>query len=265
MSKPIVSVVMPAYNCAGTIRQAIDSVKIQDVDLEIIVINDCSKDGLDEVMKAYDKDPVIFYLKNEKNIGAAASRNRGVAMARAPFVAFLDTDDEWAEDKLKKQLKKLRQTGCVLCCTAREMMTPDGRLTGRVIPVREKLTYRDLLKHNSINCSSVLARTEVLREFPMEYEQAHEDYVTWLKILQKYKTVCAVNEPLLKYRLTSTGKSGNKLLSAKKTFQVYRYMGFGLFKSILCFCSYALHGVLKYGVSILRLLFRNHYSAGDCS
>lgn len=260
MSKPLVSVVMPAYNCAGTIRQAIDSVKKQKMDLEIIIINDCSKDELDTVMEAYRDDPVIFYVKNEKNIGAAASRNRGVAMARAPFVAFLDTDDWWAEDKLKKQMDKLKKTGCVLCCTARELVTPDGQLTGRVISVKERLTYRSLLTHNSINCSSVLARTEVLRKFPMEYEQAHEDYVTWLKILQKYKTACAVNEPLLKYRLTSTGKSGNKLVSAKKTFQVYRYMGFGLLKSAVCFCSYALHGVLKYGGSVISGRIGSHKS-----
>lgn len=257
MNKPIISVVMPAYQCAGTIQQAIDSAKKQNVDLEIIVINDCSKDGLDEIMKAYENDPVIFYVKNEKNIGAAASRNRGVALARAPFVAFLDSDDWWEKDKLKKQLKELEKTGCVLCSTARELMTPEGKLTGQVIPVKEKITYRNLLSHNSINCSSVLARTEVLREFPMEYEQAHEDYVTWLKILQKYGTACAVNEPLLKYRLTNTGKSGNKLISAKKTFQVYRYMGFGLIKSGCCFCSYALHGVIKYGAArVKRLKFR---------
>ncbi len=252
MSKPTVSVVMPAYHCAGTIQQAIDSVKSQDVDLEIIVINDCSRDGLDEVMKAYEDDPVIFYVKNEKNIGAAASRNRGVAMARAPFVAFLDSDDWWEQDKLKKQLRKIQETGCVLCSTARELVTADGKQTGQVISVKERITYRDLLMHNSINCSSVLARTEVLREFPMEYEQAHEDYVTWLKILQKYRKVCAVNEPLLKYRMTSTGKSGTKLASAKKTFQVYRYMGFGPIKSALCFCSYALHGVIKYGAAKVK-------------
>ncbi len=252
MSKPIVSVVMPAYNCAGTIQQAIDSVKRQNVDLEIIVINDCSKDGLDEVMKAYEKDPVIFYVKNETNIGAAASRNRGVAMARAPFVAFLDSDDWWEKDKLKKQLKQIQKTGCVLCGTARELTAPNGKLTGRIIPVKEKITYQSLLRHNSINCSSVLARTEVLREFPMEYEQAHEDYVTWLKILRKYRTACAVNEPLLKYRLTSTGKSGTKLASAKKTYQVYRYIGFGPVKSMLCFCSYAVHGVIKYGMARVK-------------
>ncbi len=75
-----------------------------------------------------------------------------------------------------------------------------------------------MLKQNWINCSSVLLKREVAEEFPMEHEDSHEDYITWLKILQKYQYACAINEPLLKYRLSSQGKSGSKFKSAKMTF-----------------------------------------------
>ena len=120
------------------------------------------------------------------------------------------------------------------------------QLTGKVIGVKEQITYRDLLRHNSINCSSVLLRTEVAREFPMEHEDSHEDYITWLRIMKKYGIAIGINEPLLKYRLTNSGKSGSKLKSAVMTFRVYRYMGFSWPKSAVCFISYALHGVWKY-------------------
>ena len=93
MDGPLVSVVIPAYNCAGTIRQAVESALAQDVDLEIIVIDDCSKDGLARVMADYAQSPVVFYVKNEKNCGAAGSRNRGVSLARGKYTAFLDADD----------------------------------------------------------------------------------------------------------------------------------------------------------------------------
>lgn len=246
MDGPLVSVVIPAYNCAGTIRQAVESALAQDVDLEIIVIDDCSKDGLARVMDDYAQSPVVFYVKNEKNCGAAGSRNRGVSLARGKYTAFLDADDWWEAGKLKKQLARMQESGCVLCGTARELVRPDGTRTGKVIPVKERISYRNLLGQNSINCSSVLALTEVLREFPMEHEEAHEDYLTWLRILQKYQTACAVNEPLLKYRLSNTGKSGSKAKSAGMTFRVYRLLGFGFLKSAVCFASYALHGILKY-------------------
>ena len=246
MTEPIVSVIMPAYHCEATIEKAIDSVLRQKEELELIVINDCSGDGLDRIMESYAENPVILYVRNEKNMGAAQSRNRGVALARGKYVAFLDADDWWEEDKLVKQITRLEETQTVLCCTARELVTPDGRQTGRVIPVKDIITYRQLLHHNSINCSSVLIRSEVLRQYPMEHEDSHEDYILWLRILGKYQKACGLNEPLLKYRLSSSGKSGNKLKSARMTYRAYRYSGFGKIRSGWYFCCYAVHGVWKY-------------------
>ena len=246
MSEPLISVVIPAYNCAGVIGRAIDSALAQKVALEVLVLDDGSSDGLEAVMAGYEGNEAVRFAKNEKNLGAAATRNRGVTLARGKYVAFLDADDYWTEDKLVRQLALIEQTGCVLCCTARELMTPEGELTGKVIPVKEKISYRELLKHNSINCSSVLILTDVAREFPMHHDDSHEDYIMWLEVLRKYETACGINEPMLKYRLSNSGKSGNKLHSAKMTFMVYRYMGFGVVKSMVCFCSYAFHGVKKY-------------------
>lgn len=244
--QPLVSVIIPAYRCAETVKSAIDSALAQDVPLEVLVIDDCPEAPIDDVMSAYSENPVVTYLKNPGNLGAAETRNRGIRMAKAPYVAFLDADDLWLPGKLGKQLALMEESGCVLSCTARELLTPQGEATGKIIPVREQITYRELLKHNCINCSSVVIRTDAAREFPMTHADSHEDYIMWLQVLRKYGTALGINEPLLQYRLSSTGKSGNKLKSAKMTFMVYRYMGFGMGKSILCFCSYALHGVKKY-------------------
>lgn len=243
---PKVSVVIPAYRCAHTVTGAIDSALMQNIPLEIIVVDDCPEDPICSVMENYRDRPEVRYVQNSRNLGAAESRNQGVALARAPYIAFLDADDQWCAGKLEKQLAALEKTGAVLCCTARELMTPEGSPTGRCIGVKDIITYRELLKHNSIGCSSVVMKAEVAREFPMEHADSHEDYILWLKILKAHGFACGLNEPLLRYRLSNTGKSGSKLKSAKMTFMVYRYMGFGWAKSVLCFCSYALHGVRKY-------------------
>lgn len=246
MEEILVSVVIPAYNSANRIHLALDSALAQDVPLEIIVINDCSRDNLDEVMERYLQFPQIRYFKNPENLRVAATRNRGVSLARGAYVAFLDSDDYWEKGKLQKQLALLAETGAVMCSTARELMNPDGSLTGHIIPVQTEYTYRDLLRQNPINCSSVVIRTAVAREFPMHHDDAHEDYLMWLEVLEKYGRCCAINEPLLKYRVTSTGESGTKLNSARMTFMTYRYKGFGFFRSMLYFVSYAFHGFRKY-------------------
>ena len=244
---PLVSVIMPAYRCGATIPRALDSVLTQDLEnLELIVVNDCSPDDLDGVMAPYLTDSRVVYVKNEHNMGAAQSRNRGVALAKGKYVAFLDSDDEWAPGKLKQQVEILEGENCVLCCTARELKGPNWEPDGRILPVKDTITYRDLLKHNSIACSSVVLRREVAAEFPMEHEDSHEDYILWLRILRKYGAARGINQPLLRYRLSASGKSGSKLHSAQMTFRVYRYMGFGMVQSLWCFCQYALHGIWKY-------------------
>ncbi len=248
MKSAYVSVIIPAYNCAKFIEKAIDSALCQDVELEVIVINDCSTDNLDSVMEKYSQLENVVYITNESSLGAAKSRNKGVSLARGEYIAFLDGDDIWREGKLRKQLDLMEESGAVLCTTAREIITADGTLTGRVIPTKNQISYKQLLKHNCISCSSVVIKKDVAQEFPMHHEDSHEDYIMWLEVLKKYNTACGVNEPLLLYRQTSKGKSGGKLKSAKMTFMVYRYMGFGILKSLVCFCSYAVNGAYKHWI-----------------
>lgn len=246
MEEILVSVIMPAYRCANFIEKAVDSALSQDVPLEILVINDCSPDDLDLVMEKYREYPQVRYLKNGENLGVAETRNKGVRLARGEYIAFLDADDCWEPEKLKKQLRLLEEKNAVICSTARELMSLDGQLSGYVIPVQTEFTVHDLLRQNQINCSSVLMKREVALEFPMDHDDGHEDYLMWLQVLQKYGKGYAINEPLLKYRISDTGKSGSKWNSAKMTYRTYRYMGFGFLKTAYYFVNYAFHGVKKY-------------------
>lgn len=247
MQQPEVSVIIPAYRCSDTIIASVESALNQGIPLEIIVVDDDPESPVLPVLAQYIDSGAVRYVCNDRNRGAAESRNRGVSLAKAPYVAFLDADDQWCSEKLKKQLAALAASGASLCCTGRELMTPDGTPTGKCIGIKETISYRELLKHNSINCSSVVLPRKIALEFPMEHaDDSHEDYILWLKILNKYGNARGIDEPLLRYRVSNSGKSGSKLHSAGMTFRVYRYMGFGICKSFLCFCSYALHGVKKY-------------------
>lgn len=246
MNDPVVSVIMPAYNCEKYISKAIESVLAQNVPLELLVINDCSVDGTEDVVKRYLGDSRVHYYKNEENLGVAKTRNLGVNRAVGNYVAFLDSDDWWESDKLEKQVALISREVRVMCSTARELVDEDGNTLNKIIPVKETITYKMLLHQNSINCSSVLIRRFAALRFPMEHEDSHEDYITWMKILKEYGPACGIDEPLLKYRLSSSGKSGSKWKSAKMTYKAYRYMGFGFWRAAFYFCCYAVNGVWKY-------------------
>ena len=241
-----VSVVMPAYNCEKYIAKAIDSVLEQKVNLELIIINDCSKDNVDDVVNKYIDDPRVKYMHNKENLGVARSRNKGVYMAEGRYIAFLDSDDWWTSDKLEKQLKLMDETDAVMSSTARELMTASGESTGRIIEVPKKVGYKKLLYGNIINCSSVMIKRSVMKKYDMKCDDAHEDYITWLSILRDYGDAVLINEPLLKYRLSEAGKSRNKFKSARMHYKSLRYMGFGRIKALYYFVAYGFNGVRKH-------------------
>ena len=261
LERPLVTVIVPAHNASHYICRALDSVYEQEGEftVELFVINDASTDDTAKVIEAYkqeksgietvEKDRVFCdmrYWTNEKNLGVAETRNRGIRAAKGRYIAFLDADDWWQANKLRRQLELMQTHDAVLCATGRELMRPDGSTTGKVSGIPAEITYDMLLRTNSIPCSAVLLKTEVAQEFLMCHDEWHEDYILWLKILKKYGNAYGLNEPMLKSRLSEGGKSRNKIKSAKMQFGVYRLMGYGVIRSSYYFVQYAINGVKKY-------------------
>jgi teichuronic acid biosynthesis glycosyltransferase TuaG len=193
----------------------------------------------------------IYIIKNRKNHGVAYSRNRGVRVARGKYVAFLDADDWWREDKLKKQLELITKTGSFLCTTDRELVIND-KPSGAVVKSPAHITFRKLRHSNWINCSAVLVRRNALARFPMEQGFIHEDYLCWLNIVREYGPAVNVSEPLLLYRVRLKSKSGNKLRSLKLSFNTYRKFGYGFLKSVIYVMENAASGFLKFGRSFIK-------------
>ena len=108
----LVSIIMPSYNTAKYIVNAIHSVLQQTYsNWELIIVDDCSTDNTDEIIKPFLVDDRIIYLKNEKNSGAAISRNRALREAKGRWIAFLDSDDLWLPEKLEHQIKFMIDKG----------------------------------------------------------------------------------------------------------------------------------------------------------
>ena len=108
MNHCFVSIIMTVYNGEKYIREAIESVLKQSCSWELFIIDDCSTDHTVEVVKPYLVDSRIRYLRNDQNSGVAKSRNRGITLAQGDYVAFLDADDRWREDKLEETENTLK-------------------------------------------------------------------------------------------------------------------------------------------------------------
>lgn len=245
-----VSVVMPAYNSEKTISLAIDSVLCQThKKLELIVVNDCSKDGTEKIVLEYaKKDSRVRLITNPENSGVSQTRNNGVLAAKYEWIALLDSDDCWAENKLELQLEKMAEhPESAICFTATAYMDEDGNRSDYVLSVPEKVTYSDVLRQNIVSCSSVMVKKIALIENPMPTRRdIHEDFATWLSILKKTPYAVGVNVPLLIYRVSRNGKSGNKLKAAKMQLRTYRESKVPFFKAAYCFIVYALRNFKKF-------------------
>ena len=163
-SWPEVSVVVPTRNRAALLAGVLDVVLGQEeVDLELIVVDDGSTDATPEILAAR-RDPRVRVLRNEVNRGVARARNRGIAEARAPWVAFLDDDDLWAPRKLRAQLDAVPEGGAALVyCGA--LAVDEQRRVDRALPAPPDADLaRDLLGGNRIGSPScVLAGAPALR------------------------------------------------------------------------------------------------------
>lgn len=119
-NKPLVSVIMPAFNAEDTIVNAVNSILAQTYDnIEIIIIDDASKDKtVDVINKIFAQDMTsgkVILGKSQKQLGNAGARNIGIREARGVLIAFLDSDDVWLPDKLRKQVEMLIETGADGC------------------------------------------------------------------------------------------------------------------------------------------------------
>jgi teichuronic acid biosynthesis glycosyltransferase TuaG len=202
MSAPLVSVVIPTYNYARYLPQAIDSALAQaatDLSLEIIVVDDGSTDETPEVARRFGS--AVRY-ERQANRGPSAARNRGVAEARGEYVAFLDADDHWLPDKLIRQLRALavrRDTaGCHGAFLVRRPSGELGRLARYWRRSGHYPTSRDLLRGNSINMSTVLIRREALISTgPFDESlRTAEDWNLWLRLLLAGRRLYYLNQPV---------------------------------------------------------------------
>lgn len=244
----LVSVIMPAYNCEKYIADAIESVLKQTYsNFELIVIDDGSKDRTLEIIREYsNKDPRVKALQNEKNSGVSSTRNRGISLAEGEWIAFLDSDDIWIEDKLEKQMNRVHAKSAEFVFTGVSYIDETGKSYSGIFEVPNEVSYKKLLRQNVITCSSVLVNKRYFENIRMEKDEMHEDYAVWLRILRLGVTAHGLNEPLLIYRISRNSKSGNKMKTVKMTYKVFRFVGINPIGSAYFMVRHVFASVGKY-------------------
>lgn len=213
-TSPMVSVIIPAYNAADFLPDAIASVKQQTFsDWELLIINDGSTDDTVEIVREYQKGNDQIHLINQPNQGVSTARNRGVEASQGQIIAFLDADDQWCSDKLDQHLKHLQSNPHVGVSFAQvEILHQTGESTGQISSSR--LTHLQPEYFLSENPTSTTSNWVIRKEVFIQVggfcpEMSYSEDLEWL-IRVRCTTdwqIAGINQVLTRYRTSSGGLS----------------------------------------------------------
>lgn len=195
----LVSVIMPSYNTESYIADSIQSVIDQTYqNWELIIVDDCSTDRTRERAASF-RDERIILLKNEKNVGAASSRNYALRKAKGKWIAFLDSDDLWLPNKLEKQIRFMEDHNAVFSYTAYEDIDCNGTTLGYITRGPRRITRRGMYRYCWPGCLTVMYDAEKLGLLQIKDIPKHNDYAMWLKLCRRAEC-WFLNEVLAFYR-----------------------------------------------------------------
>lgn len=250
--EPLVSVILPVWNCEDTISRTLQSVENQTYrNIQLIIVDDASSDGtfekISEIVKGMTID--IKILKNEVNVGVANSRNKAIQCADGDYLAFIDGDDMWLPEKITLQLRAMLKKNLDFSFTNYVTVNADyeNQSTRYLRPRRYYLS--DFFKGNPAGLLTVMIKSErnLADLFP---DVHHEDYAGWIRLMRNGVKAELLDQVTAKYMVHQSASS-NKFKSIIWTIQImYKFgelRGLEIIKS-----------VLHYGINVLR---RNKNSA----
>ena len=234
MVKDLVSIIIPYYKKKEYILKTVNSVLSQSYTyFEIIIVyDDVNLSDFNYLEKLFKSDEKIKIIKNFQTIGAGLSRNKGMDNAKGEFIAFLDADDIWKKYKLENQIKFMKDKNLKFSHTSYEIIDKKDKVLGkRVSKNFEKVD--DLIMSCDIGLSTVILKKEIIDNYTkFPNLKTKEDFVLWIKILQKNIVIGFLKETLTSWRKLDNSLSSSFTQKIKDAFKVYNYyMKFNLIKS----------------------------------
>ena len=248
MKNNLVSIITPSFNSEKFINECIESVIFQTYkDWEMIIVDDCSTDNSrSKIISFANEDNRIKPIFLEKNLGAAEARNIALKKSKGKFIAFLDSDDIWKNNKLEKQINFMNKNDIAFSFTSYQPISENRVEKYSVIEVPKEIDYHSYLKNTIIGCLTVIIDKEKTGEFIMPNIRSSHDMALWLLIMKRGFSAFGLNENLAYYRIVSNSNTSKKWKAVKEVWEVYRKVEkLNLIYSTLCFVSYVYNAIKK--------------------
>lgn len=224
MENGLVSIIMPSWNTGRFIEDSIRSVLSQTYEKwELLIVDDCSTDNTDEVVKPFLTDERIKYLKNEKNSGAALTRNRALLEARGEWIAFLDSDDLWKPEKLEKMLAFMIDNGYSFAYHEYEKIDEGSKPLNVFVSGPKVVTKRKMYNYGYPGCLTFMYSAKEMGLIQIKDIKKNNDYAILLKLCKKANCYL-LQENLAEYRIRKKSISHDKLSKKLKShYDLFHY------------------------------------------
>ena len=232
----LVSVIIPYYKKRNFVKETIVSVINQSYDyLEILIIyDDINQNDLEFLQEISKLDNRIKIINNNKRLGAGPSRNKGIDQSNGKYIAFIDADDTWTQDKIKEQISFMKKNNYQISHTSYFIIDEKKKIVGQR-KARDLLSINEILKSCDIGLSTVIIEKKVIVDTKTKFPQlvTKEDFVFWLKLLKKNHKFYAFDNNLTNWTNSKNSLSSSTIQKLFDGFKVYYYyMNFNIIKSI---------------------------------
>ena len=242
----LVSIIIPYFKKKDYILDAINSILNQTYqNFEIIIVyDDIDKSELSLIHKIQKVDKRIKVLINKKNLGAGLSRNYAIKNSNGKYIAFLDADDIWNAQKLKKQVSIMEKKNLSITHTSYVILDKNNNVN---IRLAKNLDYKKLLKSCDVGLSTVMIKKDLFsKKNKFSNLKTKEDYALWLLLAKAGHIFYPIKEILTSWRTSQNSLSSHVLRKLIDGFNVYyKYMKFSFIKSIFLLIQLSLHYLWK--------------------
>ena len=248
---PFIDIIMPNYNKAEFISEAVDSVVKQSYKNWYLYIMDGGSTDLSlQKLSKFSKIKNIRIISFKRNKGPGFSRNYGMRISNSKYISFLDSDDGWSSDKLEKQLNFMRKNQYNFTYTD---YTPFFQNKGKKIfkqktNLQSKLNFNEFIKNTSINTSTMIIERSIVKTHKFKKVKL-EDYLFKCDILKNNIIAQKYNESLAFYRILKVSRSSQKIKNVSSVWQINKkYNKLNFIQNLISVFSIAINSIKKYGL-----------------
>lgn len=251
-SNDFVDIILPNYNKELYLKEAVDSVINQSFEnWKLYIIDDCSTDKSIEVLKSYMENKKIIVLKLAKNQGPSFCRNLGLRISNSNFISFLDSDDYWEKDKLKDQIKFMKDKNLSFTYTdyIPFIQSEKTKKFIKKTSIQNSLNFNQFVLNSSINTTTMIISRSILKNLKFKKIEKLEDYLFKCQILKQNIIAYKFNSSSAFYRILKKSRSSQRFNNILYLWKInQKYNNFSFIKNLFSIFMISLNSIKKYGL-----------------